>query len=162
MPSGIGNWPALWMLPDGNYGDSHKATPGEIDNVEWYGNKPTLLNFTLHSNTPPGQVNDSEVHTYFDTKQDLSQAFHLYGVAWMPGNISIYFDNNLVKTFSSGSLPAWPFNNFYYLILQGSVGPQPNTIYGGNWSGWQTSSMKISWVKISKYQGFGEVQILNR
>lgn len=162
MPSGSGNWPAFWMLPDGNYGDSKKATPGEIDIVEWYGNKPSFANFTLHSNTPPGNVNDSQVASYFDSKLDLSNSFHVYGIAWAPGSISSYLDNKLIKTYTSKDLPAWPFDEYFYLILQGSVGPQPNTIFGGNWSGWKSSTMKISWVRISKYLNNGTVLTVSR
>jgi len=156
MPIGEGNWPAFWLLRDGNYDASNK-TPGEIDVVEWYAHYPTKSWSTLHFDSLSSTDTSTSQGAVAASATPLSDGFHTYGMAWLPDSITFYLDGKPIKTMSSGSIPTWPFNNFYYIILSSGVGPQPNTIYGGTWDGWQQSTMSIDWIREWKINNYGEI-----
>jgi len=159
MPQGVGNWPALWLLPDGNY-QPKVSTPGEIDVTEWYGNFPNKAWSTLHfpaTVISGGSETVTAITAATSSANALSDAFHVYGVAWLPSGISFFLDGKLIRTIDSNSVATWPFDNFFYLILSTGVGPQPNTIFGGTWDGWQSSTFSIDWIRDWKLNGYGEV-----
>ena len=157
MPVGLGNWPAFWMLRDGNY-DPKVSTPGEIDIVEWYGRYPTKSWSTLHF---AADSTDSKSATSSGTViaqvKPLSDDFHTYGLAWLPDSITFLLDGVPVQTYTAAQIKTWPFNNFFFFILNGGVGPQPNTIFGGTWDGWQESTMSVDWLRVWQLNGYGEV-----
>jgi len=157
MPVGLGNWPALWMLRDGNY-NPKVATPGEIDIVEWYGRYPTKSWSTLHFAADPADSKTAKsAGTVATNPKPLSDDFHTYGLAWLPNSITFLLDGVPVKTFTADQIKTWPFNNFFFFILNNHVAPQPNTIYGGTWDGWQESTMSIDWLRVWQLNGYGEV-----
>ena len=60
----------------------------------------------------------------------LSQAFHTYGVQWLPGSIQFYFDGRPYGAIAAADLPAgsrWVFDHRFYLLL--------NVAIGGRWAG---------------------------
>jgi hypothetical protein len=159
MPKGEGNWPAMWFLRDGNY-DSANPTPGEIDLFEWYGKYPkttwSALHFSGITDPSSGKLITSKTGAK-SLESSLSEGFHVYGMAWLPSSITFYIDGKPFQRFKSDDITSWPFNNPYYLIFSTGVGPQPNTIYGGTWSGWQQSTMSVDWVRVWKIDGYGQV-----
>jgi len=160
MPTGEGNWPALWFLRDGNY-DPANPKPGEIDLVEWYGNYPTKGWSTLHFPEVKDGVSGKLMKAQTGAitfSESLSAGFHTYGMSWLPNSITFFLDGKPFKRFTSETITTWPFNNPFYLILNGGVGPQPNSIYGGTWSGWQQSTMSIDWVRVWQIDGYGQVK----
>jgi beta-glucanase (GH16 family) len=157
MPTGQGNWPAFWMLRDGNY-DPKVLTPGEIDIIEWYGRYPTKSWSTLHFLPDPTDTKAAtSAGTVAEYAQPLSNDFHTYAMAWLPNSITFLLDGVPVKTFTSDEIKTWPFNNFFFFILSGGVGPQPNTIFGGTWDGWQESTMSVDWLRVWQLNGKGQV-----
>lgn len=157
MPVGQGNWPAFWMLRDGNY-DPKVSTPGEIDITEWYGRYPTKSWSTLHFLADPADTQAAtSAGTVAESAQPLSDDFHTYAFAWLPNSITFFLDGAPIKTFTSDQIKTWPFNNFFFFILNGGVGPQPNTIYGGTWDGWQESTMSVDWLRVWQLNGYGQV-----
>ena len=157
MPIGVGNWPAFWMLRDGNY-NPKIATPGEIDITEWYGRYPTKSWSSLHF---PADPTDSKavksVTAVAENPKSLSDDFHTYGLAWLPNSITFLLDGVPVKTFTADQIKTWPFNNYFFFILNNHVAPQPNTIYGGTWDGWQESTMSVDWLRVWQLNSYGEV-----
>jgi len=95
--------------------------------------------------------------TAADNLKSLSDDFHTYAFAWLPNSITFFLDGVPVQTFTSEQIKTWPFNNFFYFILNGGVGPQPNKIYGGTWDGWQQSTMSVDWLRVWQLNGYGEV-----
>ena len=181
MPTGEGNWSAFWMLPDGNYVPNNQK-PGEIDIVEWYAHYPNKSWSTLHfeaagasaspsaqpspapcalasASITPNAISQSStsIGTNGVSASRLSDGFHTYGIAWLPDSITFYLDGNALATYSATQITTWPFNNFFYLILNGGVGPQPNTIFGGTWDGWQQSTMSVDWVRDWQLNGYGQI-----
>lgn len=129
LPLGNGLWPAFWMLSVNN----DWPMTGEIDIMEYRGDKATQTNSTLHygSAWPNNQYDASSL----DTKLNLSSDFHVYAVEWTADEIRFYFDQTLVKreTKNPNSLnPAsngnpWPWTSDFYIIL--------NLAVGGNYTG---------------------------
>ena len=159
MPKGVGNWPAFWLLRDGNY-QAKVSTPGEIDVMEWFGNFPNKSWSTLHfpgTSLSGSAETTTAVTATTSSPNSLSDSFHIYGIAWLPSGISFFLDGKLIRTIDSSSISTWPFDNFFYLILSTGVGPQPNNIFGGTWDGWQSSTFSIDYVRDWKLNGYGEV-----
>ena len=161
MPTGIGNFPALWMLPDGNYGQSSQITPGEIDIFEWGGNNPSRVKSTLlfDSKRGPQGSNSQFLSATGESRTPLSVDYHTIGMSWEPGSIGFYLDNVLEKSFHTTDADTWPFEQYFYLILNGNVAHQPNTDLGGTWDGWKFSILSIDWIRLWKFNGYGSVGI---
>jgi len=158
MPRGDGNWTGLWMLPKGNWGV--KPTPGEIDIVERYGDHPNTAFSTLHydstSTAEPGK-DDLSTQLSLKASTDLSKSFHTYGMLWLPGQITFFLDGRAGETLTTSKLESWPFDNFFYLIMDNYVADQPNKLLGGIWGNQVNSTTEIEWVRVWKANGVGEI-----
>jgi beta-glucanase (GH16 family) len=115
MPTGLGMWPALWML--GSDIDSGTGWPacGEIDVVENNGNSAADNVSSLHYGTS-GEVSKSGQYN-FPSGQSITN-FHIYELDWTASSIQFYCDGNLYETQSSGS----PFNAPFFFIMNLAVG----------------------------------------
>ncbi|MGI4955737.1 MAG: family 16 glycosylhydrolase [Janthinobacterium lividum] len=130
LPSGQGLWPAFWMLPASNTYSS------ELDIAELIGNRPDVLNSTVH-----GVYNGVwQMHAQGAVIPDSSQGFHNYGVDWEPATTTFYFDDKAVLSVATPD----SMNQPMYMLL--------NLAVGGDWPGSPDSStrfpadMKIDWV----------------
>ena len=159
VPEGSGNFPAFWLCPKGNFGDSGKPTPGEIDVMEWYGNTPSKIWSTLHfpSGLNGEQANDEFRTSDYRSQEAFSESFHLFGMNWQPDRISFYVDRNLFVTFKREQVTIWPFTTYFYIILNGNVGPQPNSDLGGIWTGTGPSSYEVDWIRYWSAENRGSI-----
>ena len=89
---------------------------------------------------------------------DLSSDFHTYGVLWLKDSISFYFDNKLYETQTPSTISGanWSFNAPFFLILNNAIAPA-GSYFGGNWDGWNSSSMSIDFVRAWQVDGQGTV-----
>lgn len=119
-----GLWHAFWMLP------SNATEPwpisGEIDIMEFVGNKSSELFTTVHFADRFGNrqlLGQTHPITY-------DNAFHTYKVEWTENRIDWYYDDvkiyEVLRTNSQIS-GAWPFDAEFHLLL--------NTAIGGNLGG---------------------------
>lgn len=124
MPLGTGLWPAFWMLSDNN----NWPMTGEIDIMEYRGDRPRETHGTLHYGSPwPNNQWDGNSYTHTES---LADDFHVYAVEWEENEIRWYFDDVLFKreTKSPNSLnpqstnDAWPWDENFYMILNLAVG----------------------------------------
>jgi len=155
MPKGGGNWPAFWMLGE-NITSVGWPSSGEIDIVEAGGDRPTLVHGSLNFRSAGGQptfVTGIDV-----ASDDLSSDFHTYGVLWLKDSISFYFDNKLYETQTPSTISGanWSFNAPFFLILNNAIAPA-GSYFGGNWDGWNSSSMSIDFVRAWQVDGQGTV-----
>ena len=145
LPSGIGTWPAIWMLPtDWEYGGWPKS--GEIDIMEHVGHNQDVIHISTHCEAYYWQVGNQKTAT---RKIDgATTSFHLYRIDWTPYAIRGYIDNQLVLTsYNEGTgYKTWPFDKKFHLIL--------NVAVGGFWGGEQgvddnafPASMEIDYVR---------------
>jgi beta-glucanase (GH16 family) len=113
LPAGKGLWPTFWLLPeDGTW-------PPEIDVVEMLGDQPSRLLLTAHSN-------DHGKHVKFEhnvDSPDLSDAFHTFGMSWLPTEITWYLDGVEV---ARSPTPADMHKPMFLII---------NLAVGGTWAG---------------------------
>jgi beta-glucanase (GH16 family) len=126
LPSGLGTWPAIWMLPsDSRYGGWPAS--GEIDIMEHVGFSPDSIHASVHTsayNHLKGTQRTNRIYV-----PDAERAFHVYSIDWTPERIEFFVDSTRYHTFTNertGS-EAWPFDQRFHLIL--------NLAVGGNWGG---------------------------
>lgn len=124
LPLGNGLWPAFWMLSDNN----NWPMTGEIDIMEYRGDKPLETHGTLHYGSAwPNNQWDGNTYTH---SSSLADDFHVYAVEWEENEIRWYFDDVLFKqeTRNPNSLnplstdDPWPWGSNFYMILNLAVG----------------------------------------
>lgn len=130
LPEGTGTWPAIWMLPtDWKYGGW--PTSGEIDIMEHVGFDMGIIHGTVHTdayNHMAGTQLGKSV-----TRDDASEAFHVYAIEWLPDKIQFYVDDSLYFIFKPSNLincptyEEWPFDQRFHLLI--------NIAVGGAWGG---------------------------
>ncbi|MCV9930169.1 family 16 glycosylhydrolase [Flavobacterium sp. LS1R49] len=119
LSSGMGAWPAFWMLPEGATG-SWPFT-GEIDIMEAKHKNPKSVDGTIHYDAGGYHYTGRS----YTSSTDLSSDFHVYAVEWGPNSIKWFIDGNLFHTASPNTTVGggWPFNdNKFYIILNLAVG----------------------------------------
>jgi len=127
LPTGVGTWPAIWMLPTDNvYGGWPDS--GEIDIMENVGYDPDTIVSTAHTRTYNHMLGTQtsgliEVPT-------CHSGFHTYILEWEADEYRVYVDDQprhyTFKNEGSG-FAEWPFNQRFHLLL--------NLAIGGNWGG---------------------------
>ena len=138
LPSGVGTWPALWMLGD-NISTVGWPNCGEIDIMEHRGSELNKIYGTVHY--PGHSGSNGDVTT--TVISNAATAFHKYTLEWDPGYIKFSVDDVAFKTFvNSGSLP---FNQNLFLIL--------NVAMGGNFGGsvdpaFTSATLEIDYIRV--------------
>ena len=126
LPSGLGTWPAIWMLPSDNaYGGWPNS--GEIDIMEHVGFDPNVVHGTVHT----GAFNHS-IGTHKGGQIQVSGAtdgFNVYAIEWSEEKIDFFVNGERYFTFENtdGGPPEWPFDQRFHLVM--------NIAIGGNWGG---------------------------
>lgn len=163
LPSGLGTWPAFWMMPQYDvYGGWPSS--GELDIMEHVGYDPDMVHGTIHTklyNGMAGTHRGGSIHV-----ENARTEYHVYSVEWLPDKIVWYVDGQeyfeykfQVDSFSQLEedeyWQIWPYNQEFYLIM--------NIAFGGTWGGSQgidtdltEAEMIIDYVRV--YQGTGLMQ----
>ena len=126
LPSGVGTWPAIWMLPtDWKYGGWPAS--GEIDIMEHVGYAPDTIFGTVHTQAFNHMYGTHKSDHIF--MPDAESAFHVYSIEWDEEEIRFYVDDKQYFQFvnSGKNTEEWPFDQRFYLIM--------NIAVGGNWGG---------------------------
>jgi beta-glucanase (GH16 family) len=126
IPSGLGTWPAIWMLPtDWEYGGWPAS--GEIDIMEHVGFNQDVIHISTHCDAYYWIKGNQKTAT--KKIQNASTAFHLYRVDWTPDQIQGFIDDELVFTgLNEGTgYKAWPFDKRFHVLF--------NIAVGGDWGG---------------------------
>jgi beta-glucanase (GH16 family) len=133
MPWGKGLWPAFWML-GANSDTVSWPQCGEIDIMEFLGNKPTSIFGTVHG---PGYSGGNAISKTFVLPNDrFDNDFHIFGIEWGENYINYYVDGYLYNQITPKDVPGeWVFNQPFYIILNMAVGgnfpgnPNSETIF---------------------------------
>ena len=128
LPSGLGTWPAVWMLPtDYEYGGWPAS--GEVDIMEHVGYDQDVIVQSVHSQKyHGGQSRGHSIRT-----EGVSEDFHVYGVEWLPDKLIFYIDGEEQYTYdpqqimSTPTYECWPFDRRMHLLI--------NLAFGGDWGG---------------------------
>ncbi|HEX7904560.1 MAG TPA: glycoside hydrolase family 16 protein [Chitinophagaceae bacterium] len=123
IPSGLGTWPAIWMLA----ARSPLKWPddGEIDIMEHVGHNQGYIHGSVHCKKYYHSIGTQKTDTIY--VPDCSDVFHVYAVEWDKDSVRASVDNDTYFRFANehSSYEAWPFDNKMYLLL--------NIAVGGNW-----------------------------
>ncbi len=126
LPSGVGMWPAIWMLPtDYAYGGGFVS--GELDIMENLGFIPNYIVATAQTqlyNHVQGTQKNSLISI-----SDCYTEFHSYILEWEATECRFYVDSKLYFTFKNEGtgFQVWPFDKSFHLLLNVAVGGT----YGG-------------------------------
>ncbi|NQU55527.1 MAG: glycoside hydrolase family 16 protein, partial [Bacteroidetes bacterium] len=127
LPTGIGTWPAIWMLGNVHMEGVKWPACGEIDIMENVGFNPDVVHANIHTK--------SYNHSIGTGKGDKIKIekpyndFHVYAMEWYEDRMEFYFDDQryfVYKNENTG-MATWPFDKPHYLIL--------NLAIGGSWGG---------------------------
>jgi beta-glucanase (GH16 family) len=143
LPSGVGTWPAIWMLPD-TYAYGAWPNSGEVDIMEMVGYDPNVVHFSAHNQMY--YAGNAKTSSY--TIATASTDYHIYREDWTPYAIRGYYDGNLVFTYvNTGQGSAyWPYDQKFHLLM--------NIAVGGSWGGLQgvddaafPTTMQVAYVR---------------
>lgn len=148
VPTGVGTWPAIWMLPtDWSYGGWPAS--GEIDIMEHVGYDPNVIHGSIHTKAYNHTIGTQKSKQL--TIPTATTQFHLYAIEWFADHIDFYIDNYKYFTFNNENKgwEYWPFDKRFHLIL--------NLAVGGNWGGAQgvdanafPAQMEVDYVRVYK------------
>ena len=128
LPSGVGTWPAVWMLPtDWAYGGWPAS--GEIDIMEHVGYNPDWIVQSIHVDRyHAGAARNKSVRV-----PGVREEFHVYGVEWLPDQIVFSIDGRETWTYrpldftGQPTREVWPFDKRMHILI--------NLAFGGDWGG---------------------------
>lgn len=130
LPSGLGTWPAIWMLPtDWEYGGWPDS--GEIDIMEHVGYDQDVIHASAHTLSYYHKINTQKSST--KPIEGVSDDFHVYSIEWLPDKIMAFIDGELYFTFDpqdykkTPTYKEWPFDKRFHILL--------NIAVGGDWGG---------------------------
>ncbi len=130
VPSGIGTWPAFWMMPKNSVYGGWPAS-GEIDILEHTANFSGLNKAvgSIHTNAYNHKIGTQISFSKYNGT--LSSEFHTYSIVWNEFSITWYLDdveygkttfNPLKETSLTKVSDAWPFDQEFYLIINLAMG----------------------------------------
>jgi beta-glucanase (GH16 family) len=136
LPLGKGMWPAFWMLGS-NFEQVSWPQCGEIDIMEYLGDKPTEVFGTIHGPGFAGGQSIGKKYSLVNGRFDTD--FHVFGVEWTENHINWYVDNVLYNQITRQKVEEeggqWVFDNSFFMILNLAVGgnlpgsPNANTTF---------------------------------
>jgi len=146
LPTGLGTWPAIWMLPtDNKFG--HWPNSGEIDIMEHVGYEKDTIYGTVHTTSFNHMIGTQVGKAIYQPTAEST--FKTYTIEWDESQIKWSIDGAQYHTFDNKNKSAkeWPFDERFHLIL--------NIAVGGNWGGrkgidtqiWP-QQMIIDWVRV--------------
>jgi beta-glucanase (GH16 family) len=81
VPSGVGFWPAFWMLGS-SFDGANWPDCGEIDIMEYVGREPDLVIGTAHG---PGYSGALGISEWNRREENIADDFHTFAIDWTPG-----------------------------------------------------------------------------
>ena len=138
LPSGVGTWPAIWMLGDlPGYGSWPAC--GEIDIMEHRGSELNKIFGTFHY---PGRSGGNADGGNTVISNALNQ-FHTYTLVWAPSYLKIYVDKLLFHSVKNSE--STPFNHDFYLILNLAMGG----LFGGEVDpAFTHATMEVDYIRV--------------
>ncbi|MES1218826.1 MAG: glycoside hydrolase family 16 protein [Bacteroidota bacterium] len=133
LPSGVGTWPAIWMLASTK--ELKWPDDGELDIMEHVGYDPGKIHASVHCKKYYHSIGTQK--TAITEVNDCSENFHVYGIEWNKDSLSMSVDNKVYFRFANEhtGYEAWPFDNKMHLLL--------NIAVGGDWGGQKGVDEKI-------------------
>lgn len=151
LPTGIGTWPAIWMLSknideDGaywdnqGYGTTNWPACGEIDILEHWGKNPNYVQSAVHNTSSYG---DKVENIGGQNVENVSDQFHIYSMEWTDEKIVFRVDGaeHYVYNPSIKNSDTWPYDSDQYILFNIAVEPNIDSAF-------VESSMEIDYIRI--------------
>ncbi|MFY0606069.1 MAG: glycoside hydrolase family 16 protein [Cyclobacteriaceae bacterium] len=151
LPSGVGTWPAIWMLSkniseDGAYWQTlgHGTTSwphcGEIDIMEHWGNNQNFVQSAVHNGYSYG---DEVKNLGGRMVEDVSNQFHVYRVEWSPEKIIFSVDSTVHYIYEPvvKNMLTWPYDSDQYILMNIAIEPEIDSAF-------TESAMVVDYVRI--------------
>jgi beta-glucanase (GH16 family) len=127
LPTGVGTWPAIWMLGDVFKKGTGWPACGEIDIMENVGYEPDVIHANVHTkayNHVKGTNKGNKI-----TIEKPYESFNVYAVEWFEDHMDFYLNDKLYFSFKNEGTgnDVWPFDKPHYLLINFAV--------GGAWGG---------------------------
>ena len=130
IPSGLGTWPAFWMMPaDVDWASEGWPECGEIDIMEEVGADPNMAVCSLHA----------AGHNHMDRTQvsasrhieNMENNWIVYAMLWDEDHIEMYADGHQILNYANDGTGKrnWPYDRPYFVTL--------NLAWGGDWGGYR-------------------------
>ncbi len=120
VPSGLGLWPAFWMLGS-DFDGTNWPDCGEIDIMEHIGKEPDLILGTLHGPGYSGALGKSQWNRQ---NYNIADEFHTYAIEWEADQIRWYYDD--IEYFKVNRTDLndnkWVFDKPFFVILNLALG----------------------------------------
>jgi beta-glucanase (GH16 family) len=154
LPEGTGTWPAFWML-GADFGSVGWPDCGELDIME-QNNDKTGVHGTIHSNGPDIFMGMSG-GKYAEFGDTYANSWHTYAINWKPDYIQwlvdgeVYYELGRIDVEGAGF--DWVFDHENFIIINLAMGGA----YVGGINPDGPAQMKIDYVRVSTYDGYGVV-----
>lgn len=135
LPTGVGTWPAIWMLGNSTNEGTGWPACGEIDIMENVGFDPDIIHANIHTkayNHVKGTNKGNKI-----TIEKPFNDFHVYAIEWFEDHMDFFVDDSLYFSFKNEGTgnDVWPFDKPHYLLI--------NLAIGGGWGGQKGVDDKI-------------------
>ena len=155
MPSGVGTWPAVWMLGKNideyggywqtqGYGTTGWPHSGEIDILEHWGSNQGYAQSAIHTPSSHGAtVNHGGRHI-----PSISSQFHIYEMDWNANRIIFSIDGVEYYRYDPAvkNADTWPFDAEMYLLLNVAIQDSIS-------SGFNQSQMEMDYLRVYSPNG---------
>lgn len=145
-PYGPGLWPAFWMLGE-NIDTAPWPQCGEIDIMELRGQKPDIIQGTIHGPGYSGGNPISKAYALNNNRFDTD--YHIFAIEWDADKIDFFVDDYLYQRIEKSDVPGqWVYDQPFFVLL--------NVAVGGNYVGFPTSQtpfpqkMIVDYVRVYK------------
>jgi len=145
-----GAWPAFWMVSvprvlQATDGDES----GEIDIFEGQGNEPNTFFGTIHRWRGSQELASSSANNRFPIPANANFAtYHTYGLLWVPGRVTWYFDG--VPLHSESTYSSFDKQNFLMILgIQEGVDWKAGDLTGVTAD---TLTLSVDWVRVWQKQ----------
>lgn len=129
LPSGVGTWPAIWMLGKNviepgaywtsSFGTTNWPACGEIDVMEHWGNNQNFVQSAIHTPSSSGNT----VNLGGQTIPTVSSEFHVFGLDWNSERMIFTVDDVIHYIYSPAvkNASTWPFDAPQYILLNFAI-----------------------------------------
>src|SRR3954452_5608643 len=132
----------IWMIP--KQAAQGVTDTGEIDIFEGQGGEPLTFNGSIHEWNGTTEIwHNTPNWVYLPASNDFSQ-WHTYGVLWVLGKVSWYYDNQLL--FSANTTAVFDQQDFFLVL---------SMVEGANWTAGNmtgvtasTLNLNVDWVRV--------------
>ena len=159
LPSGLGTWPAIWMMPQKSSYGGWPAS-GEIDIMEHVGAVQDEVSSSIHTRSYNHTIGTQKTRARM--LKGASEGFHTYTLEWLPDRIITYVDGEELFRYSPARYKQdygwaeWPFDKPFFLIL--------NIAFGGSWGGMRgvddsilPQTMEVDYVRVYQSEQIKEI-----